>query len=107
MDESTTATTLIVIPADASNSIRLIPATATTFLESAQGGVGGDIELIGGHAQPFIILADEDGRLRGKPVNSRASALAAQLLVGDVVIADRGPEDMGPFAANTATLLAA
>jgi len=66
-------------------------------LPNLQGLVGGYIEVIPGFTkfnnQPCIVLGDEEGKLRSKPVNNRATIEWARcincspdMLVGDIVV---------------------
>ncbi|KKK89195.1 hypothetical protein LCGC14_2735520 [marine sediment metagenome] len=61
-------------------------------LESLQKAVGGYIEIVQTNDGRLIVL-DEEGKLKDKPVNSKATALTRgivcdwDLTVGDVVIA--------------------
>lgn len=59
-------------------------------LSSLQKAVGGYIELVGVPADPDLVLVvDEEGRLKDKPVNMVASEIALQPLVGDMVMMER------------------
>ena len=59
-------------------------ARPPTLLE-AQEAVGGMVELV---TLPTgaQMLCDEEGQLKGKPVNGFASLLACRIIVGDVLI---------------------
>ena len=66
-----------------------------TSLENLQTLVGGNIEIVITNDDRLIIL-DEEGKLKNKPVNPKATALTRgvidddDLIVGDVVVADHG-----------------
>ena len=53
-------------------------------LESAQNTVGGYVERVR-CPDGTVLLVNEEGRLNGLPVNEEASALAGQMIVGNVI----------------------
>ena len=53
-------------------------------LETMQGVVGGYIEAV--YLGDHVMVVDEEGRLKGRPVNRAASYLAQQIIVGDVLL---------------------
>ena len=57
-------------------------------LEYMQKTVGGYIETIQIDKDTFMIV-DEEGLLKGKKHNIRASHLAGQPIVGDVIVCDK------------------
>ena len=60
-----------------------------TSLESLQKAVGGYIERVRlGDGQDLIV--DEDAKFRRKPINEKATALAYQVIAGDVVVCEKG-----------------
>ncbi len=62
-------------------------------LPSLQGAVGGYIEIVATNDGRLLVL-DEEGKCKNKPVNEKATALTRgivaddDLIVGDVVLAD-------------------
>lgn len=86
----------ITVPVDPTAEVTV---TATTGkLDVLQGIVGGYIEAVGG--DNYSIFLDEEGKLKGKPVNVRATKLAHRLkvismldvIVGDVAVLGLDPE---------------
>ena len=64
------------------------------WLHQVQEAVGGYVEMIPVHPWADItMLADEEGRIKGKPYNHAASMIAGQGIVGDVVIMERTEEE--------------
>ena len=53
-------------------------------LESAQNTVGGYVERVR-CPDGTVLLVNEEGRLNGLPVNEKASAIAGQMIVGNVI----------------------
>ena len=53
-------------------------------LESAQDTVGGYVERVR-CPDGTVLLVNEEGRLNGLPVNEEASAIAGQMIVGNVI----------------------
>ena len=53
-------------------------------LESAQNTVGGYVERVR-CPDGTVLLVNEEGRLNGLPVNEEASAIAGQMIVGNVI----------------------
>ena len=77
--------------------IRLnVDGTVETFedtsLESMQQAVGGCIEIIRFGSQEQLMVLDEEGKLKNKPINKVATLLANihDYIVGDVLIAEDG-----------------
>lgn len=93
---------LITIPADTNAPITSIEATPSSLLTECQRLVGGYVEVVPFFGQydneKCIVLCDEEGKLKGKPLNARASVawlgelppvqrMAMQdFLVGDIVV---------------------
>ncbi|MBR1525228.1 MAG: DUF3846 domain-containing protein [Prevotella sp.] len=62
------------------------PANGKSFtLREMQNAVGGYIERVGTH-QNKSVWANEEGRLKGLPVNEKASELCYREIVGDVLV---------------------
>ena len=64
-----------------------------TSLESMQQAVGGYIEIIRFGSQEQMMVLDEEGKLKNKPINEVATLLAnipGDYIVGDVLIAEDG-----------------
>ncbi len=67
-------------------------------LASLQKAVGGLIEIVGTSDGRLMVL-DEEGKMKGKPVNPKATALTRgivadhDMIVGDVVIASHSEID--------------
>jgi len=67
-------------------------------LESLQQAVGGFIEMVG-LADGRQLVVNEEGKLKGLPINEKACALTpahaavGDLIVGDVVLAEAGEID--------------
>lgn len=57
-------------------------------LEEMQKAVGGYIEIVGSYHNKYII-ADEEGLLKNKPVNFKASYLCYRPIVGDVLLINK------------------
>ena len=57
-------------------------------LENLQKLVGGYIEALYAHDGRMLVV-DEEGRLKNKPVNPAASAIFGYVVVGDVVVGNR------------------
>lgn len=83
----------ILIKADSLQGQHVCPKEGNVFsLEELQGYVGGYIELaphvIGedSSVEGLLIVVDEEGRLKNKPLNVMASAMCGQMLVGDVFL---------------------
>jgi hypothetical protein len=86
----------IVIPHETSVALQKVEFQTLTDYQTA---VGGYIELVHLEGHPVAIIADEDGKVKRLPVNSRAtclwwllnpSGLGGDFLVGDVVILGAG-----------------
>lgn len=54
-------------------------------LEELQGVVGGYIEIVRLPHNNFMVV-DEEGNLKGKPLNITASKIVGQPIVGDVIV---------------------
>jgi hypothetical protein len=66
-----------------------------TSLKSLQGAVGGYIEIVNAQNGKLIVV-DEEGKLKGKPVNVVATKLYGNpydVIVGDVVVCDSNEID--------------
>lgn len=62
------------------------PADGRAFtLKEMQKAVGGYVERVGTH-QNKGVWANEEGRLKGLPVNEKASELCYREIVGDVLV---------------------
>lgn len=62
------------------------PDNDTDFsYKELQGYVGGYIEIVR-LPNSYILVVDEEGRLKNKKLNKKASELAGQPIVGDVVL---------------------
>lgn len=61
-------------------------------LAALQAAVGGYIEGVPCPGGAFLFV-NEHGRLDGLPLNIRATALAGQTIVGDVVVCESMPVD--------------
>lgn len=62
------------------------PDNGTDFsLKELQGYVGGYIEIVR-LPNNYILVVDEEGELKQKKLNKKASELAGQPIVGDVVL---------------------
>lgn len=62
------------------------PDNGTNFsYKELQGYVGGYIEIVR-LPNNYILVVDEEGRLKNKKLNKKASELAGQPIVGDVVL---------------------
>lgn len=65
----------------------ITPENGKTFnLREIQTAVGGCFEFIGIQGGAEIMLLNDEGRLRGLPLNEWASELAGQQIVGDVIV---------------------
>ena len=63
---------------------RVTDKTQKISLESAQNTVGGYVERVR-CPDGTVLLVNEEGRLNGLPVNEEASAIAGQMIVGNVI----------------------
>lgn len=62
------------------------PDNGTDFsCRELQGYVGGYIEIVR-LPNNYILVVDEEGRLKNKKLNKKATELAGQPIVGDVVL---------------------
>lgn len=67
-------------------------------LESMQKAVGGYIELVRSPQSVYNFICDEDGKLKGYPINAKATHIAHEdkalslndVLVGNVIVAKKG-----------------
>jgi hypothetical protein len=82
----------IVIPHETKLSLQKVEFENLTDYQTA---VGGYIETVHLEGHPLVIVADEEGKVKGLPVNRRATCLwwllnpdglGGDILVGDVVI---------------------
>ncbi len=74
-----------IIKADGTQ-VPYAPADGRAFtLKEMQAAVGGYIERVGTY-QNKGIWANEEGRLRGLPVNEKASYMCYREIVGDVLV---------------------
>jgi hypothetical protein len=56
-------------------------------LEELQLAVDGYIEIVRMPGAPeYLVVVDEEGKLKKKPVNFRASSAAGQLIVGNALV---------------------
>jgi len=62
-------------------------------LEELQKAVGGYIEVAEIPGSSKILVVNEEGLLQQLPLNPSASAMALQLIVGDVVLCNRADLD--------------
>lgn len=83
----------LVLPADGEPSIAMLDRGK--YIESAHEVVGGWIQQIGS-IKSVLLLADEDGLMKGLPSNLQASMLAVDLgapaclqLVGTIILTGR------------------
>ena len=74
---------VITIKADGTKSVESVETIDLDFLQEA---VGGYIEAVGLSSYDAVMYVNEEGILRGLPVNPEASDIAGQILVGDVII---------------------
>jgi hypothetical protein len=58
-------------------------------LEFMQKTVGGYIEMVYPEDPNLIMVVDEEGQLKQKLYNKKASAIAGQTIVGDVIVCDK------------------
>jgi hypothetical protein len=63
---------------------RAILADVPNELEELQKAVGGYIETVS--RAGFVLVCDEEGRLKGKPDNETASRLVGISIVGDALV---------------------
>lgn len=64
-------------------------------LEALQAAVGGNIEVVHLPTDSDLMIVDEEGRLKDKPINRVASVLARQTIVGDALLVSEQGEDFG------------
>lgn len=82
-----------VIPARGEITL-LAPNTWPPTLEDLQSAVGGYIEYVPVPALPgLVMVVDEEGTLKHKPLNAYASEIAGRVIVGDVVLMEREEEE--------------
>jgi hypothetical protein len=69
----------------------------TLSLEQLQGAVGGYIEIVESSDGQYLLVIDEEGKLKGYPPNHRATELfyfpQYDILVGNVVVAGKDEID--------------
>lgn len=83
--EAPVAQTLLYKPGESAPS-HPMPANGKTWtLDEVQGLVGGYVELIG-LPEGLSMLVDEDGRMKGLPLNQGASLLAGVPIVGTALV---------------------
>lgn len=71
-------------------TIDVQPKNGTDYsLEELQGFVGGYIEIIG-HGKDGLMVVNEEGKLDGLPLNTTASLMAGQTIVGNVLVCESG-----------------
>ena len=71
---------------ESGETIEVKPKNGTDFsLEELQGFVGGYIEIIG-HGKDGLMVVNEEGKLDGLPLNTTASLMAGQTIVGNVLV---------------------
>lgn len=58
----------------------------TYSLEKLKELVGGYVEAVKIPGTKYLLLVNEDGRLKGLHINPAASSLADQVIVGDAVV---------------------
>lgn len=86
----------IVIEIDGTaRSVRPDDGRAQFTLEELQGFVGGYIQLVPSRERfrGVLMLANEEGRLKGMKMNAAATVLSGQLVVGPIVLLT--PEEFG------------
>lgn len=67
-------------------TIEVQPKNGTDYsLEELQGFVGGYIEIILVGDDSYMVV-NEEGKLMGLPVNIKASGMARDVIVGDVLV---------------------
>lgn len=74
-------------------------------LRSLQKVVGGHIDivtLVPGH---LVMIVDDEGLLKGYPLNPGASAIAERCIVGDVIIAGVKDEDISDIPSGIITAM--
>ena len=81
---------VITIKVDGTRSVESVETIDLDFLQEA---VGGYIEAVGLSSYEATMYVNEEGLIRGLPMNPLASEIAGQLLVGDVVIVGPTNED--------------
>jgi len=57
-------------------------------LEFMQKTVGGYIEIVPSADRQLLIVVDEEGQLKQKLYNRKASTIAGQTIVGDVIVCE-------------------
>lgn len=101
---------MLRIPADMSRGVELVDAEPT--LELFQREVGGFVEAV--RIPGAVIWVDEEGKLKGKPMNPRATALArigraigADFLAGDTLVVgySAGSDTYRSVPGNVASLV--
>lgn len=73
--------------------LEVVPANGTDFqLDELQAMVGGYIEIVSA-GKGKIMIIDDDGKLKGKPVNNAATMIFMQagycdIIAGDALVCD-------------------
>jgi hypothetical protein len=77
--------TVVSIAVDGSTRVWTLPAARDGHLRAMQGAVGGYLEAwkVGDGAMLYF---DEEGRIKGLPVNAKATAMAVQAGLPDVIL---------------------
>lgn len=85
IDLKKTKTSAMLIKADTTVEA-ITPKESECFsLKELQDYVGGYIEILN-LENDYILVVDEEGRLKNKKLNKKASEFAGQPIVGDVVL---------------------
>lgn len=75
-------------------TIEVNPKNGTDYsLEELQGFVGGYIEIIEiniGFAKGKLMVVNEEGKIDGLPLNTMATLIAGQAIVGNVLVCKPG-----------------
>lgn len=61
--------------------------------ESISEAIGGYFETVALRRRPYLLLVNEEGRLLGLPVNTIASMLYGEQIVGNAIVAKVGKRD--------------
>jgi hypothetical protein len=68
----------------------IVPANGTDYtLDEVQAFVGGYIEVVGFGNGVMMLVVNEDGQAQHLPINERASLIAGQSIVGNVVLIEK------------------
>ncbi len=79
----------VILRADGSDPVSVAPKNARkgySLAELYEHTASGMIEIVPTRIAGLILVCDEEGQLNEKPVNFRASFLAGQPIVGDVLV---------------------